>query len=91
MPNLTANLLCSTEEATDVNTSPEQLKHLGSITLSIQRMMRQKRAVPVKSRMEAYDGIGIVSEKVLKGQAISNSVRYVITLHLALMCHPWMF
>lgn len=69
----------------DAGTSPEELKHLGSITVSIRRVNRRKRLVPFKHSETPIIGIENVPEKLLKGQAISNSVRYIVLFYVALL------
>lgn len=71
--NETDNLISA--ESTNIQTHPAQVKDLGQIKLSIRRMNSQllKRPVPYSKRQ--LGRVAEVSEKTLKGSAISSTVK----------------
>lgn len=53
-----------------------EVKDLGRIQVSVHRVHRTKRAVPLHTPKEIEGPILEVSEKTVKGKAITNIVQY---------------
>ena len=65
-----------TEEAADVRADPRSLSSLGSIKITVQRVVYAYDRKPNDYTGKGLQRISEVSEKMLKGKAISNSVEY---------------
>lgn len=63
------------EDNADTKSSPEKLKSLGRIQVKVQRVLRTVRAVPSHCPKIMEKPITEVSEKMLKGKAVTNTVR----------------
>ncbi|MCJ1306014.1 hypothetical protein MMC08_008832, partial [Hypocenomyce scalaris] len=65
------------QETADVETPSQEIKHLGIITVSLQRVYQVDcRPIPTRREKE-HQWITEVPEKLLKGKAISNSISIV--------------
>ncbi len=60
--------------------SLKSLSKLGTIKVRVVRVHRKKRA-PCEGRRDGFTEVSEVSEKLLKGKAITNSVKYSVAPH----------
>lgn len=67
-------LMSCPEEHTDTNVDIKRLDELGSIKVTVQRVILQPRQRGTECLGDGYQSVAEVSEKMLKGKAISNSV-----------------
>lgn len=65
------------EDSMDSATSLAEMKGIGKISVTVHRVHRIKRAIPRRSIVGHQKPITEVSEKVLKGKAIANTVQQV--------------
>ncbi|KAL9639196.1 MAG: hypothetical protein Q9164_001089 [Protoblastenia rupestris] len=65
------------EETTDKKVAPHQLKGLGSMKIIVQQVRRTKSNITFKENAAQGDKIDEVSEKMLKGRAITNTIMFV--------------
>lgn len=72
-------LIAYTGDTVDSGPSVAEVKDLGKIRVSICRVHRTMRALPIHTQKDAIEKpIVEVSEKMLKGKAITNTVRYYV-------------
>lgn len=66
---------CSTEETVDSQTSLSDVQNLGRIQVKVARVHRILRSTPIQATKGKHKPVTEVTEKVLKGKAIANTVR----------------
>ena len=64
-----------TEESVDSKLTSSDLNNLGRIQITIQRVLRETMKVPVPATKISLEPTVEVSEKLLKGKAITNTIR----------------
>lgn len=68
-------LTASIEETTD-SQAPSDVQNLGRIQVKVARVHRDLRSTPIRAKGATQKPITEVTEKILKGKAIANTVRY---------------
>lgn len=69
-------------ETADPGASLDQGQKLGRIQVEIRRAIFRKRPIRLPRSKREFNTVTEVSEKVLKGKAVYNTVRYITLLSL---------
>ena len=70
-------LTTQAEETTDKKVAPHQLKGLGSMEIEVQQVRQTKLNKTFTEDAAQGEKIDEVSEKMLKGRAITNTIMFV--------------
>jgi hypothetical protein len=69
-------LISHVVESNDIAEPPSTFKHLGEIRVSLYRVYQTPLTIPKERPIVKTGTVTQVSEKLLKGQAIENSIRW---------------